>query len=78
MIGKRLLRSRRLCPMRSRRAQYIADGLSDHAAEGIAALTRAINFLACRNKTHPNRLNTVRWPSGAGHCDWLAPTGSQI
>ena len=34
--------------------------------------------MARRNKTHPNRQNTVCWPSGAGHCDWLAPTGGQI
>ena len=39
---------------------------------------RAIKFLARCNKTHPNRLNTVCWPSGAGHCDWLASTGGQI
>jgi hypothetical protein len=38
----------------------------------------AIKFLARCNKTHPNRLNTVRRPSGAGRCDWLAPTGAQI
>jgi len=44
----------------------------------MAALTRANKFLARPNKTHPNRLNTVRWPSGAGHYDWLAPTGGQI
>ena len=34
--------------------------------------------LARRNKTHAHCENTVRWPSGAGHCDWLAPTGGQI
>jgi hypothetical protein len=39
---------------------------------------KAIKFLARRNKTHAHRQNTVRWPSGAGHCDWLAPTGGQI
>jgi transposase-like protein len=38
----------------------------------------AIKSLARCNKTHPNRVDTVRWPSGAGRCDWLAPTGGQI
>jgi len=39
---------------------------------------KAIKFLAHCNKTCQNRLNTVHWPSGAGRCDWLAPTGRQI